>query len=287
MPCNPAVGGPAKGHVVAEIDALGGLMGRVTDRSFLQMRMLNTGKGPAVRALRAQADKELYQQTMKEILQATEGIELFQCMVTSLIVEEGVIRGVMTDNEAIFRGRTVVLTTGTYMGGRVIVGSNYKDSGPNSLLASKTLTESLRGIGLELGRLKTGTPPRIHRRSIDFSLMEEQPGDREVRRFSVHSGREEREQLSCWLTYTTAQTHEIIRNNLHRSPLYAGLIAGTGPRYCPSIEDKVVRFADKERHQIFLEPEGYHTEEYYVQGFSTSLPEDVQREMLRSVIGLE
>ena len=287
MPCNPAVGGPAKGHVVAEIDALGGLMGYVTDMTYLQMRMLNTGKGPAVRALRAQADKKQYQSLMKSILEATPQIRLYQSMVAEIVTERGQVTGVRTHNDAFFAAPTVVLTTGTYLHGRVIVGDQTMSSGPNGLLPSCGLSESLRELGLELGRFKTGTPPRVNKRSLDFSKMEEQPGDRNPSHFSWRSTRGSVEQLPCFLTYTTEETHQIIRDNLHRSPLFGGLIQGTGPRYCPSIEDKVVRFADKSRHQIFLEPEGYDTDEYYVQGFSTSLPEDIQVSMLRSIPGLE
>ncbi|MBT9153668.1 MAG: tRNA uridine 5-carboxymethylaminomethyl modification enzyme MnmG [Firmicutes bacterium] len=287
MPCNPSVGGPAKGHVVAEIDALGGLMGYAADMSFVQMRTLNTGKGPAVQALRAQTDKRLYQQVVRELLERTPNLRIIQASVVEILVESGRARGVRTHTGTLYRAKAVVVTTGTYMESTVIVGSSTIASGPNGLLPSHGLAANLRALGFRLGRLKTGTPPRIHRRSIRFDRMVEQRGDEEAARFSRRSSRLDPEQMSCWLTYTTAATHEIIRSNLHRSPLYAGLIAGRGPRYCPSIEDKVVRFADKERHQIFLEPEGYSTEEVYVQGFSTSLPEDVQVMMLRSVIGLE
>lgn len=287
MPCNPSVGGPAKGHVVAEIDALGGLMGLASDMSFLQMRTLNTGKGPAVRALRAQTDKRRYQNCVRTLLEKTPEISIVQASVVEIIAVSGEARGVRTHTGTVYRARTVVVTTGTYMESKVIVGTTIVSSGPNGLLPSHGLSENLRLLGLTLGRFKTGTPPRIHRRSVDFHRMEEQRGDENYGRFSRRSTRLQAEQVSCWLTYTTAKTHEIIRANLHRSPLYGGLIAGRGPRYCPSIEDKVVRFADKERHQIFLEPEGYDTEEIYVQGFSTSLPEDVQVEMLHSVIGLE
>lgn len=287
MPCNPAVGGPAKGHVVMEIDAMGGLMGYVTDMSFIQMRMLNTGKGPAVRALRAQADKRIYQAVMKKLLEQTPNLMLYQAMAIDLLSEQGKVTGVRTHNNVELRARTVIITTGTYLHGKVIVGEASIQSGPNSLLPSTGLSDSLRSLGLELGRFKTGTPPRVGKRSLDFSQMEEQPGDTVPWRFSRRSTRPSVEQLPCFLTYTTSRTHQIIRDNLHRSPLYAGLIEGTGPRYCPSIEDKIVRFADKDRHQIFLEPEGYDTDEYYVQGFSTSLPEDVQVTMLRSIPGLE
>jgi tRNA uridine 5-carboxymethylaminomethyl modification enzyme len=287
MPCNPSVGGPAKGHVVAEIDALGGLMGYAADMSFVQMRTLNTGKGPAVQALRAQTDKRLYQQVVRELLEKTPNLCLVQAAVVELIVEAGEVKGVRTHTGTLYRAKAVVVTTGTYLESKVIIGAATLSSGPNGLLPSHGLSENLRSLGFRLGRLKTGTPPRLHRRSINFALLEEQRGDEAHTRFSRRSKRPDAAQLSCWLTYTTDKTHAIIRANLHRSPLYAGLIAGRGPRYCPSIEDKVVRFADKERHQIFLEPEGYNTEEIYVQGFSTSLPEDVQLEMLRSVGGLE
>jgi len=287
MPCNPSVGGPAKGHVVAEIDALGGLMGYAADMSFVQMRTLNTGKGPAVQALRAQTDKRLYQQTVREVLEKTPNIRIVQGSVVEIVVEAGQVKGVRTHTGTLYLAKTVIVTTGTYMESKVIIGSSTVASGPNGLLPSYGLAANLRALGFSLGRLKTGTPPRIHRRSIAFDRMEEQRGDEGYIRFSRRSVRLDPVQLSSWLTYTTAATQEIIRANLHRSPLYAGLIAGRGPRYCPSIEDKVVRFADKERHQIFLEPEGYDTAEVYVQGFSTSLPEDVQVSMLRSVIGLE
>lgn len=286
MPCNPAIGGPAKGHVVAEIDALGGLMGLAADETYVQMRMLNTGKGPAVRALRAQADKRLYQARIKALLEGVPGLRIVQALVTDIMVKSDQVTGVRTHYGAEFFAPTVVVTAGTYLASRVVVGSATLTSGPNSLLASEGLSVSLRKIGIPLGRFKTGTPPRIHRRSVDFSQMEVQRGDELPERFSLRSKPHLREQRACYLTYTTEQTHQIIRDNLHRSPLYTGTIEGRGPRYCPSIEDKVVRFADKERHQIFLEPEGFDTDEMYVQGFSTSLPEDVQVEMLRSVIGL-
>lgn len=287
MPCNPAVGGPAKGHVVAEIDALGGLMGYATDMSFIQMRMLNTGKGPAVRALRAQADRRLYQAVMRSLLENTKGLRMIQAVVTEVVTEAGAVLGVRTNTGTVFYARAVIVTTGTYLEGRVIIGNSTVSSGPNGMLPSRGLSEKLRELGHTLGRFKTGTPPRIHRRSVDFSQMEEQLGDVNPAGFSTRSKREGARQLPCWLTYTTGETHQIIRSNLHRSPLYAGLIEGTGPRYCPSIEDKVVRFQDKERHQLFLEPEGYDTDEMYVQGFSTSLPEEVQVKMLQSVVGLK
>ncbi|GAW32240.1 tRNA uridine-5-carboxymethylaminomethyl(34) synthesis enzyme MnmG [Carboxydocella sp. JDF658] len=287
MPCNPAVGGPAKSHLVKEIDALGGQMGLVTDLTAIQMRMLNTGKGPAVYALRAQVDKKQYQKSMLQVLENQPGLDIKQALVEEILVEGERVKGIKTVTGAFFAARAVVLTTGTYLRGRIIIGDTVYEGGPNSQLAAYSLTDSLRNLGIELGRFKTGTPPRIHRRTVDFSKMIEQPGDERLWNFSFISPVTEREQLSCWLTYTSEKTHEVIRNNLHRSPLYSGIIEGVGPRYCPSIEDKVVRFADKPAHQIFIEPEGRNTEEMYVQGFSTSLPEDVQIEMLHTIPGLE
>ncbi|REK60984.1 MAG: tRNA uridine-5-carboxymethylaminomethyl(34) synthesis enzyme MnmG [Cohnella sp.] len=289
MPCNPSIGGPAKGHVVREIDALGGEMGRNIDKTFIQMRMLNTGKGPAVHALRAQADKFLYQHTMKETIEKQERLTLRQGMVEELIVEDGVCRGVVTKTGAEYRAKTVVLTTGTYLRGKVIIGELMYESGPNNQQPSVKLSQSLRDLGFELVRFKTGTPPRVHKDTIDFSKTEIQPGDSNPKYFSFETVYEEREkeQLPCWLTYTSEETHRIINENLHRAPMFSGAIEGTGPRYCPSIEDKIVRFADKPKHQIFLEPEGRHTKEYYVQGLSTSMPEEVQLQILRSIPGLE
>lgn len=287
MPCNPAVGGPAKGHLVREIDALGGEMGINTDYTNIQVRMLNTGKGPAVHALRAQADKRMYQDRMKKVLESQELLDLRQALVERIIVKGRQVEGIVTQNGALYKTKTIILTTGTFLHGKIIIGDIAYSSGPNGQAPSIGLAQSLREIGLDLGRFKTGTPPRVHRRSVDFSKMIIQPGDLKRHRFSYISQAASHEQMPCWLTYTSEETHNIIRENLHRSPLYSGLIEGVGPRYCPSIEDKVVRFADKPSHQIFLEPEGLNTEEMYVQGFSTSLPEDVQIKMLRSIPGLE
>lgn len=286
MPCNPAIGGPAKGHIVREIAALGGEMGNAIDRTFVQVRRLNTSKGPAVQALRAQADKLDYQRQMRRTLEQQPGLVLKQAMVESLLCENGRVVGLVTQTGAIYRSGAVVLTTGTYLRGRVIIGDLSYSSGPNGLRPAQGLTASLQELGVELGRFKTGTPPRISHRSVDFTKMEEQPGDALDCGFSGRSI-DGSNQLPCWLTYTTADTHRLILDNLHRAPLFTGAIAGTGPRYCPSIEDKLVRFADKERHQIFIEPEGWETEEMYVQGFSTSLPEDVQLQALRTIPGLE
>ncbi|SDJ43351.1 tRNA uridine-5-carboxymethylaminomethyl(34) synthesis enzyme MnmG [Paenibacillus naphthalenovorans] len=287
MPCNPSIGGPAKGHVVREIDALGGEMGRNIDKTYIQMRMLNTGKGPAVHALRAQADKFLYQHTMKETLEKQERLTLRQGMVEELIVEDGVCKGVITKTGARYLGKAVVLTTGTYLRGKIIMGELMYESGPNNQQPAVKLSESLRKHGLELVRFKTGTPPRVHKDTIDFSKTEIQPGDEKPKFFSYETTEEVPNQLPCWLTYTSAETHQIINDNLHRAPMFSGAIEGTGPRYCPSIEDKIVRFSDKPKHQIFLEPEGRNTKEYYVQGLSTSMPEDVQLRILRSIPGLE
>ncbi|QWU16296.1 tRNA uridine 5-carboxymethylaminomethyl modification enzyme [Paenibacillus sophorae] len=287
MPCNPSIGGPAKGHVVREIDALGGEMGRNIDKTFIQLRMLNTGKGPAVHALRAQADKFLYQHTMKETMEKTPNLTLRQGMVERLVVENGVCAGVVTKTGTIYRSKTVILTTGTYLRGKVIMGETTYESGPNNQQPSVKLSEHLRELGFELVRFKTGTPPRVHKDTIDFSKTEIQPGDEHPKFFSYETKSSDNEQLPCWLTYTSEETHAIINSNLHRAPMFTGIIEGTGPRYCPSIEDKVVRFSDKPKHQIFLEPEGKNTAEYYVQGLSTSLPEDVQLSILRSIPGLE
>lgn len=289
MPCNPAIGGPAKGHLVREIAALGGEMGRVADVTKLQARLLNTGKGPAVQALRVQSDKRAYQAEMRRVLETTPGLHLKQALVEEVLVEGGRVRGVRTSSGIVYGGKAVILTTGVYLNSRVIVGDATFDSGPNGLMTSRGLSASLERLGLELGRFKTGTPPRIDRDSIDFSALVEQPGAERPYCFSYLSGGPvgDREQLPCWLTYTNERTHAIIRENLHRAPLYTGVIKGAGPRYCPSIEDKVVRFVDKLRHQIFIEPEGRDTREMYVLGFSTSLPEDVQLEALRTVRGLE
>ncbi|WP_434748649.1 tRNA uridine-5-carboxymethylaminomethyl(34) synthesis enzyme MnmG [Paenibacillus amylolyticus] len=287
MPCNPSIGGPAKGHVVREIDALGGEMGRNIDKTFIQMRMLNTGKGPAVHALRAQADKFSYQHTMKETMEKESNLTMRQGMVDRLIVEDGQCVGVVTQTGTEYRAKAVVLTTGTYLRGKVIMGELMYESGPNNQQPSLKLSEHLRELGFELVRFKTGTPPRVHKDTIDFSKTEIQPGDDEPKFFSYETKSSTNEQLPCWLTYTSVETHQIINDNLHRAPMFSGVIEGTGPRYCPSIEDKIVRFSDKPKHQIFLEPEGKNTAEYYVQGLSTSLPEDVQLAVLRSIPGME
>jgi tRNA uridine 5-carboxymethylaminomethyl modification enzyme len=287
MPCNPSVGGPAKGIVVREIDALGGEMGRNIDKTHIQMRMLNTGKGPAVRALRAQADKFLYQHEMKRTLENEPNMTLLQGMVEELIVEDGVCNGVVTMTGAAYRAKTVVITTGTFLRGEIILGDLKYSSGPNNQQPSIRLADHLRELGFDTVRFKTGTPPRVNSSSIDYSKTEIQPGDDVPRAFSYETTKYITDQLPCWLTYTNEETHQLIDDNLHRSPMYSGMIKGTGPRYCPSIEDKVVRFHDKPRHQIFLEPEGRNTQEVYVQGLSTSLPEDVQQKILSTIPGLE
>ncbi|MFJ8459956.1 tRNA uridine-5-carboxymethylaminomethyl(34) synthesis enzyme MnmG [Lysinibacillus xylanilyticus] len=287
MPCNPSIGGPAKGIVVRELDALGGVMGKVIDKTHIQMRMLNTGKGPAVRALRAQADKVLYQQEMKRILEETENLTIQQGMVEELIIEDGEVKGVITQIGAIYRAKTVVITTGTFLRGEIIIGDVKYSSGPNNQQPSIRLADNLKELGFDLVRFKTGTPPRVNNRTIDYDKTEIQPGDDVPRAFSFETTEFIMDQLPCWLTYTSLETHEIIEANLHLSPMYSGMIKGTGPRYCPSIEDKVVRFNDKPRHQIFLEPEGRNTREVYVQGLSTSLPEHVQTRLLKSIPGLE
>ena len=289
MPCNPNIGGSSKGHLVKEIDALGGEMGKVIDKTFIQSKMLNKSKGPAVHSLRAQADKKNYSNTMRQVLENTPHLTIKQAEVTELIVEDGTIKGVKTYSGATYYAKAVVLCTGTYLKARCIYGDVSNYTGPNGLQAANYLTDSLKANGVEMFRFKTGTPARIDKRSIDFSKMEEQKGDERVVPFSFSTDPEsvQIDQVSCWLTYTNEKTHEIIRENLDRSPLYCGMIEGTGPRYCPSIEDKVVRFADKSRHQVFIEPEGLNTNEMYVGGMSSSLPEDVQYDMYRSVPGLE
>ncbi|MBS6950916.1 MAG: tRNA uridine-5-carboxymethylaminomethyl(34) synthesis enzyme MnmG [Blautia sp.] len=289
MPCNPNIGGSSKGHLVKEIDALGGEMGKVIDKTFIQSKMLNKSKGPAVHSLRAQADKKNYSNTMRQVLENTPHLTIKQAEVTELIVEDGTIKGVKTYSGATYYAKAVVLCTGTYLKARCIYGDVSNYTGPNGLQAANYLTDSLKANGVEMFRFKTGTPARIDKRSIDFSKMEEQKGDERVVPFSFSTDPESVQinQVSCWLTYTNEKTHEIIRENLDRSPLYSGMIEGTGPRYCPSIEDKVVRFADKSRHQVFIEPEGLNTNEMYVGGMSSSLPEDVQYDMYRSVPGLE
>lgn len=287
MPCNPSLGGPAKGIVIREIDALGGAMGKVIDQAYIQMRMLNTRKGPAVRALRAQADKPVYVQKMKHLLENEPNITLKQAMVDELIIEDGICRGVITETKAAFYAKAVIITTGTFMRGKILIGDLEFESGPNNQRVSKRLPEQLEKLGLDLVRFKTGTPPRVNGHTIDYTKTEIQPGDEEVQGFSYETTEFIEEQIPCWLTYTTEKTHEIINNNLSLSAMYSGMKRGTGPRYCPSIEDKIVRFHDKPRHQIFLEPEGKETEEVYVQGLSTSLPESIQYDLLRSVPGLE
>ena len=289
MPCNPNIGGSSKGHLVKEIDALGGEMGKVIDKTFIQSKMLNKSKGPAVHSLRAQADKKNYSNTMRQVLENTPHLTIKQAEVTELIVEDGTIKGVKTYSGATYYAKAVVLCTGTYLKARCIYGDVSQYTGPNGLQAANYLTDSLKANGVEMFRFKTGTPARIDKRSIDFSKMEEQKGDERVVPFSFSTDPEsvQIDQVSCWLTYTNEKTHEIIRENLDRSPLYSGMIEGTGPRYCPSIEDKVVRFADKSRHQVFIEPEGLNTNEMYVGGMSSSLPEDVQYDMYHSVPGLE
>lgn len=289
MPCNPNIGGSSKGHLVREIDALGGQMGINTDKTFIQSKMLNVSKGPAVHSLRAQADKARYSALMRATLENTEHLTIRQAEVTDLIVDGGTVKGVKTFSGAVYHSKAVVLCTGTYLKARCLYGDVVNYTGPNGLQAANHLSESLRENGIELFRFKTGTPARIDKRSVDFSKMQEQKGDERVVPFSFTTSPEDVQidQVSCWLTYTNEETHGIIRDNLSRSPLYSGMIEGTGPRYCPSIEDKVVKFADKERHQVFIEPEGLYTNEMYVGGMSSSLPEDVQYEMYRTVAGLE
>lgn len=289
MPCNPNIGGNSKGHLVKEIDALGGEMGKNIDKTFIQSKMLNVSKGPAVHSLRAQADKQEYTREMRKTLENTEHLTIRQAEVTKIMAEDGVVKGVKTYSGAEYRTKAVVLCTGTYLKARCIYGDISNETGPNGLQAANYLTNSLKELGIEMYRFKTGTPARIDKRSIDFSKMEEQFGDERVVPFSFSTNPEDVQidQISCWLTYTNEKTHEIIRNNLDRSPLYSGMIEGTGPRYCPSIEDKVVKFADKNRHQVFIEPEGLSTNEMYIGGMSSSLPEDVQYEMYHSVPGLE
>ncbi|WP_024417975.1 tRNA uridine-5-carboxymethylaminomethyl(34) synthesis enzyme MnmG [Streptococcus suis] len=289
MPCNPSIGGSAKGIVVREIDALGGEMGRNIDKTYIQMKMLNMGKGPAVRALRAQADKVEYAAEMKRTVERQENLTLRQTMIDEVLVEEGKVIGVRTATNQKFSAKAVVVTTGTALRGEIIIGDLKYSSGPNNSLASITLADNLKELGLEIGRFKTGTPPRVNARTINYDETEIQPGDEKPNHFSFLSKDEDYllDQIPCWLTYTNATSHEIINSNLHRAPMFSGIVKGIGPRYCPSIEDKIVRFADKERHQLFLEPEGRNTDEIYVQGLSTSLPEDVQQDLIHSIKGLE
>ncbi|WP_370754654.1 tRNA uridine-5-carboxymethylaminomethyl(34) synthesis enzyme MnmG [Megamonas funiformis] len=287
MPCNPSVGGPAKGHLVREIDALGGEMGVNADKTCIQYRMLNTGKGHAVQALRAQADKKLYQNTMKHTCELQENLDVKQLLIDEILFEDNKVTGVVVETGEVYTCKAVVLASGTYLKGRIIIGENTYDGGPNGQRAAIKLSSCLLKAGVELMRFKTGTPARVDRRSLDFSKMIIQPGDDEVHNFSFMSDVKTREQVPCWLTYTNEQTHKIIRDNIERAPMANGIITGVGPRYCPSIETKIVRFPDKERHQLFIEPEGLDTEEMYVQGMSTSMPIDVQMEFLRTIPGLE
>ena len=289
MPCNPSIGGSAKGIVVREVDALGGEMAKNIDKTYIQMKMLNTGKGPAVRALRAQADKELYSKEMRKTVENQENLTLRQTMIDEILVENGKVVGVRTATHQEYGAKAVIVTTGTALRGEIIIGDLKYSSGPNHSLASINLADNLKKLGLEIGRFKTGTPPRVKASSINYDETEIQPGDEAPNHFSYTSRDEDyvKDQVPCWLTYTNGHSHEIIQNNLHRAPMFTGVVKGVGPRYCPSIEDKIVRFADKERHQLFLEPEGRNTEEVYVQGLSTSLPEDVQRDLVHSIKGLE
>lgn len=289
LPCNPSIGGSAKGIVVREVDALGGEMAKNIDKSYIQMKMLNTGKGPAVRALRAQADKELYSKEMRKTVENQENLTLRQTIIDEILVEDGKVIGVRTATHQEYGAKAVIVTTGTALRGEIIIGDLKYSSGPNHSLASINLADNLKNLGLEIGRFKTGTPPRVKASSINYEETEIQPGDENPNHFSYNSRDEDylKDQIPCWLTYTNSQSHEIINSNLHRAPMFTGVVKGVGPRYCPSIEDKIVRFADKERHQLFLEPEGRNTEEVYVQGLSTSLPEDVQRDLVHSIKGLE
>ena len=289
MPCNPNIGGSSKGHLVKEIDALGGEMGKNIDKTYLQSKMLNKSKGPAVHSLRAQADKKMYSISMTQVMGNTPNLTLRQGEVTEILVEDGKIKGVKTYSGAVYYAKAVVLTTGTYLKARCIYGEVSNHTGPNGLQAANYLTDSLKSHGISMRRFKTGTPARIDKNTIDFSKMAEQFGDERIVPFSFTNKEEDikRDQISCWLTYTTEETHEIIKENIHRSPLFSGAIEGTGPRYCPSIEDKIVKFPDKNRHQVFIEPEGEYTNEMYVGGMSSSLPEDVQYKMYHSVPGLE
>ena len=287
MPCNPAIGGTGKGHLVRELDALGGEMGRAADRACIQYRLLNRSKGPAVWSLRAQADRREYQKLMKHTLERQENLWVKQAEVVDILTEDGAVSGVVTHTGAVYAVKAAVVATGTYLGGRTIVGEVVRDSGPDGLAAALPLTECLVRLGLSIRRFKTGTPPRVNRRSVDFSKMQLQEGDPDAQPFSFSTREHPRNQAVCYLTYTNEATHAIIRANLDRSPLFDGTIEGIGPRYCPSIETKVDRFPDKERHQLFIEPMGLDTEELYIQGFSSSLPEEVQIQMLHTIPGLE
>ena len=287
MPCNPHIGGSSKGHLVREIDALGGEMGKNIDKTMIQIKMLNTSKGPAVHSLRAQADRKRYQAEMKHTLEKQENLEVKQGEIINIEVKDGKVVSIETDVGAIYKIKTVILATGTYLKGKIFIGEYSKESGPDGVAAANKLSDCLKNIGIDLVRFKTGTPARINKRSIDFSKMEVQKGDKGIEAFSFEDEPKDFEQVDCYLTYTNEKTHKVIRDNLHRSPLYAGMIEGTGPRYCPSIEDKVVRFSDKPRHQAFVEPVGLDTEEMYIQGMSSSLPEDVQIALYHTIPGLE
>ena len=287
MPCNPHIGGSSKGHLVREIDALGGEMGKNIDKTMIQIKMLNTSKGPAVHSLRAQADRKRYQMEMKHTLEKQENLDLKQAEIVDIKLENNKVKSIQTDVGAIYNVKSIIVATGTYLKGKIFIGDYSKESGPDGVFPANKLSECLKGLGVNLVRFKTGTPARINKKSIDFSKMEVQKGDVDIIPFSFEDKMKQFDQVDCYLTYTNAETHKIIRDNLHRSPLYAGVIEGTGPRYCPSIEDKVVRFADKERHQVFVEPIGRDTDEMYIQGMSSSLPEDVQIAMYRTLPGLE
>ena len=287
MPCNPHIGGSSKGHLVREIDALGGEMGKNIDKTMIQIKMLNTSKGPAVHSLRAQADRKRYQMEMKHTLEKQPNLELKQAEITEIILEDGKVKSIETDIGAIYNVKSIVVATGTYLKGKIFIGDYSKESGPDGVFPANKLSECLKKLGVNLVRFKTGTPARINKKSIDFSKMEKQEGDKNIVPFSFEDKIKAFEQVDCYLTYTNERTHQIIRDNLHRSPLYGGEIKGTGPRYCPSIEDKVVRFSDKPRHQVFVEPIGIDTDEMYIQGMSSSLPEDVQIQMYRTLPGLE
>ena len=276
MPCNPSVGGPAKGHLVRELDALGGEMGVNADKTCIQFRMLNTGKGPAVHALRAQADKKYYQFSMKETCENTANLDVKQLLIDKLLVKDGQVEGVQVETGEIYKAPVVIMATGTYLKGRIIIGEHTYTGGPNGQRAAMKFSDSLLAAGVKLMRFKTGTPARVDARTLDYDKMEIQPGDEEARNFSFMSDSKTREQIPCWLTYTNEATHKILRDNMSRAPMANGIIEGIGPRYCPSIETKILRFPDKKRHQLFLEPEGLHTNEVYVQGMSTSMPMDVQ-----------
>ena len=287
MPCNPHIGGSSKGHLVREIDALGGEMGKNIDKTFTQLRMLNTSKGPAVYSLRAQADRKKYHIEMKHTIEKQKNLYMKQAEVVNIAVEDGKVKSIETNIGAIYNVKSVILATGTYLKGKIFIGDISYESGPDGVFPANSLSKCLKDLGINIVRFKTGTPARINRKSIDFSKMEIQEGDKDIEMFSFEDKPIKKEQMPCYLTYTNEKTHEIIRKNLHRSPLYGGEIEGTGPRYCPSIEDKVVRFSDKPRHQVFVEPVGENTEEMYIQGMSSSLPEDVQIAMYRTIPGLE